>query len=219
VTDVETIRQAIHSKQYPDALAALDRLVAERDKTHEYLQAETTRADGYAQRLRVAEAERDEARDNERHMRNLHDWRAKGETEQRARAEAAEAERDEALDRWRNQSDLADKWAARAEAAEAERDEALAANEAAKQFSYASHRQRAEAAEAERDEARRNEKAMRERYDAKYINWKGNEAEVQRLRELIADFKDHIEDIGRPGHLARQGALLDRIFALFKEQI
>ena len=37
------------------------------------------------------------------------------------------------------------------------------------------------------------------------------EAEVQRLRELIADFKDHIEDIGRPGHLARQDALLDRI--------
>ena len=45
--------------------------------------------------------------------------------------------------------------------AERERDEALAANEAAKQFSYASHRQRAETAEArvreverERDEAR-----------------------------------------------------------------
>jgi hypothetical protein len=36
---------------------------------------------------------------------------------------------------------------------------------------------------AERDEALRNEKIMRERYDAKYINWQGNEARVAELEK------------------------------------
>jgi hypothetical protein len=43
------------------------------------------------------------------------------------------------------------------------------------------------------------------------------EAERDNLRKLARDFQDHIQDIGSPGHLARQEELLDRIVAAIGE--
>lgn len=119
-----------------------------------------------------------------------------------ARAEAAEAERDEArriaLSLGDQLTDAVDRRAA-----------AEAANEAAKQFSYASHRQRAEAAEAERDRARESlvsQIAYRSAAEARIKELQvaldcisgsalveakeAAEAEVARLREALSMLRD-----------------------------
>lgn len=57
---------------------------------------------------------------------------------------------------------------------------------------------------AERDEARRNEKAMRERYDDKYINWKGAAAERDEWKATAEQWMESFAQAAERGDAAHR---------------
>jgi hypothetical protein len=128
VTDADTIRQAIHSKRYPEALAALDRLVAERDEYHNLLEAEHMRAEAAEAEVAIEREHNPSRVICPKCQANLPCESCKRYSvlrdELEARAEAAEAERDKARQQL-YEDNHATKVRERIVAAEAERDEAL----------------------------------------------------------------------------------------------
>jgi hypothetical protein len=163
VTDADAVREAIHSKRYPDALAALDRLVAERDEALARLSS-IGGYEGYSNAFAELERERDEAK--AQFWQQRHEWAAATGKNQEiidgllARAEAAEAE--------------ADKWCDRADQAE---------------MAQGKERRRAEAAESERDEALDRWRNQSDLSDKWFARAEAAEAEVQRLRAFVTEFQ------------------------------